>query len=164
MANLGQIATDIFYYEFDADTNETNISSISGWLNANIGELNNLIFTSYSGTGIDLAREEQDIFKHLYLANYYKKKSRNAIKSIGSSSPSNNIVSVSDEDSSVTFINGNEVSKQFRALSKDHIDEMNKLVYAYNYYKAAPVQVSNKSMVNDVFLLTGTGFYNIFVR
>lgn len=164
MANLGQIAQNIFYFEFDADVNETNISSISGWLNANIGELNNLIFTSHSGTGIDLNSEESDIFKHLYLASYYKKKSRNAIKSIGSTSPTNNIVSVSDEDSSVTFINGNEVSKQFRTLSKDHMDELNKLVFAYNYYQGAPAQVIGKSMLNDVLTLTGTGFYNTYIR
>lgn len=157
MANLGQIAQNIFYFEFDADTNETNISSISGWLNANIGELNNLIYTSHSGTGIDLSTEEVDIFKHLYLSHFYKKKSRNAIKTIGSASPSGNIISVSDEDSSVTFINSNEVSKQFRALSKDHLEEMNKLVYAYNFYKAAPTQVVAKTMVSDVLTLTGTG-------
>ena len=119
MANIGQIASGIFFYEFDADTSQTNISVISGWLQANIGELNNLIYTSHSGTGIDLSTEEIDIFKHLYLSHFYKKKSRNAIKTIGSTSPSGNIVSVSDEDSSVTFINSNEVSKQFRALSKD---------------------------------------------
>lgn len=164
MANLGEIAQNIFYYEFDADTNETNISVISGWLNANIGELNNLIFTSHSGSGIDLNTEEQDIFKHLYLASYYKKKSRNAIKTIGTTNASNNIVSVSDEDSSVTFINGNEVSKQFRALSKDHIDELNKLVFAYNSYQGAPTQVIGKTMLNDVLTLTGTGFYNTYIR
>lgn len=158
MANLGQIAQNIFYFEFDADVNETNISSISGWLNANIGELNNLIFTSHSGTGIDLNSEESDIFKHLYLASYYKKKSRNAIKTIGSSVPSGNIISVSDEDSSVTFINGNEVSKQFRSLSKDHMEELNKLVYAYNFYQAQPSQVYATNMVSDALSITGTGY------
>ena len=157
MANLGQIAQNIFYFEFDADVNETNISSISGWLNANIGELNNLIFTSHSGTGIDLNNEEADIFKHLYLANYYKKKSRNAIKTIGGSSPTNNIVSVSDEDSSVTFINGNEVSKQFRSLSKDHMEELNKLVFAYNSYQGQPTQVYARNMVSDVLNVLATG-------
>lgn len=157
MANLGQIAQNIFYFEFDADVNETNISSISGWLNANIGELNNLIFTSHSGTGIDLNNEEADIFKHLYLASYYKKKSRNAIKTIGGSSPTNNIVSVSDEDSSVTFINGNEVSKQFRSLSKDHMEELNKLVFAYNSYQGQPTQVYARNMVSDVLNILATG-------
>ena len=157
MANVGQIASGIFFYEFDADTSQTNMSVISGWLQANIGELNNLIYTSHSGTEIDLNTEEIDIFKHLYLSHFYKKKSRNAIKTIGSASPSGNIISVSDEDSSVTFVNSNEVSKQFRALSKDHLEEMNKLVYAHNFYKAAPTQVVGKTMVNDVLTLTGTG-------
>jgi hypothetical protein len=54
-------------------------------------------------------------------------------------------------------VNSNEVSKQFRALSKDHLEEMNKLVYSHNFYKAAPTQVVAKSMVSDVFTLTGTG-------
>lgn len=163
MANIEKIASDIFYYEFDADTNEVNISSISGWLQANIGELNNLIYSSYSGAEIDLKPEEQDIFKHLYLAHYYKKKSRNAIKTIGTANAVNNIVSVSDEDSSVSFINGNEVSKQFRALSKDHLDELNKLVFAYNSYQSGPAQVIGKSMLNDVLFLSGTGFYNTYI-
>jgi hypothetical protein len=157
MANIGQIASGIFFYEFDADTSQTNMSVVSGWLQANIGELNNLIYTSHGGTGIDLNTEEIDIFKHLYLSHFYKKKSRNAIKTIGSLSPSGNVISVSDEDSSVTFVNSNEVSKQFRALSKDHLEEMNKLVYSHNFYKAAPTQVVAKSMVSDVFTLTGTG-------
>ncbi len=157
MANIGQIASGIFFYEFDADATQTNVSAISGWMQANIGELNNLIFTSHSGTGIDLNSEEQDIFKHLYLTHFYKKKSRNAIKTIGTNCQTNNVLSVSDEDSSVTFINGNEVSKQFRALSKDHFEELNKLVYAHNFYKAAPAQVVAKTMVSDVLTLTGTG-------
>lgn len=157
MANLAELAQNIFYFEFDADTNESNISVISGWLNANIGELNNLIYTSYSGTGIDLKPEEQNIFKHLYLAHFYKKKSRNAIKTIGSSSPTNNILSVSDEDSSVTFVNGNEVSKQFRTLSKDHFEEMNRLVFAYNSYQAQPSQVYGISAVSKVLGVAATG-------
>ena len=164
MANLGQIASGIFFYEFDADTSEVNISVISGWLQANIGELNNLIYTSHSGDSIDLNTEEQDIFKHLYLAHYYKKKSRNAIKTIGTANATNNILSVSDEDSSVSFVNGNEVSKQFRTLSKDHLEELNKLVYAYNSYQSSPTQVIGKTMMNDVLFFTGTGLYNVYYR
>jgi hypothetical protein len=40
------------------------------------------------------------------------------------------------------------------------MEEVNKLVYAYNYYQARPTQVVNKSMFNDVMGLvaTGTGF------
>jgi len=159
MANIQDLASGIFFYEFDADTEETNISMISGWLQANLGELNNLIFTEFDGTGVDLNPEQQDILKHLYLSHYYKKKSRNAIKNIAAGSNAG-IVMVRDEDSHVMFVNSNEVSKQFRQLSKDHVEELNKLVYAYNYFQAKPVQAVAKSMLNDVLLLTGTGIYS----
>ena len=65
---------------------------------------------------------------------------------------------VRDDDSQVQFVNINEVSKQFSALSKQHIEELNAQVYAYNMYQARPMQAVSKSMINDVLLLTGTGF------
>ena len=147
---------EFFFYEFDADTSEVNISSISGWLEANIGELNNLLYTSFSGTNVDLNPEQANIYKHLYLGHYYKKKSRNAIKALGAGSGSA-ILSIRDEDSSVTFVNSNEISKQFRQISKDNFEEMNRLVNFYNSYQAAPVQVVGKNMVGDALTLTGTG-------
>ena len=156
MANLFQVASGIFFYEFDADTSEVNISAISGWMEANLGELNNLIYTEFSGSAIDLNPEQATIYKHLYLGHYYKKKSRNAIKAIAGGS-GNGVLSVRDEDSSVTFVNSNEISKQFRQMSKDNFEEMNRLINAYNSYQAAPIQVVGKSMVNDVLTLTGTG-------
>lgn len=156
MANLFQVASGIFFYEFDADTSEVNISSISGWLEANIGELNNLLYTSFSGANVDLNPEQTNIYKHLYLGHYYKKKSRNAIKALAGGSGSA-ILSIRDEDSSVTFVNSNEISKQFRQISKDNFEEMNRLVNFYNSYQAAPVQVVGKNMVGDALTLTGTG-------
>ncbi len=77
----------------------------------------------------------------------------------GSNHSTNAVLSVSDEDSSVSFINSNEVSKTFRQLSKDHIEELNKLVYAYNMYQAKPVQTVAKSGLTDILFLTGTGYY-----
>jgi len=158
MANLQQVASGIFFYEFDADASETNISMISGWMQANLGELNNLIFTNFSGADADFLPEQANIYKQLYLGHYYKKKSRNAIKAVAGGT-GNAIISIRDEDSSVTFVNSNEISKQFRTLSRDAFEEMNKLIFAYNYYQARPTQVIGKSMIDDVLLMTGTGFY-----
>lgn len=163
MANLFQVASGIFFYEFDADTSDANISAISGWMEANLGELNNLIYTQFSGADAELTPEQANIYKHLYLGHFYKKKSRNAIKNVANGS-GNAILSVRDEDSSVTFVNSNEISKQFRQLSRDNFEELNKLVTAYNSYQAAPIQVGAKNMLNDILTLTGTGFYNSYVR
>ena len=58
----------------------------------------------------------------------------------------------------MSFVNINEVSKQFSALSKQHMEELNAQVYAYNLYQARPMQAVSKTMLNDVLMLTGTGF------
>lgn len=163
MANLFQIASGIFFYEFDGDTSDTNISAISGWMEANIGELNNLIYSNFSGSDVDLNPEQANIYKHLYLGHFYKKKSRNAIKNIVNGSASN-VLSVRDEDSAVTFVNSNEISKQFRQLSKDNFEELNKLVTAYNSYQAAPLQAGAKTMLMDVLTLTGITYYNTYIK
>ena len=157
MASIQNLASGIFFYEFDGDTVETNISMISGWISANLGQMNNLIYSDLSGDAADFNIEQKEIMRHLYLASYYKKKARNAIKSLGANG-SNGVLMVRDDDSQVQFVNINEVSKQFSALSKQHIEELNAQVYAYNMYQARPMQAVSKSMINDVLLLTGTGF------
>ena len=130
---------------------------ISGWISANLGEMNNLIFTDLSGDAADFNVEQRDIMRHLYLASYYKKKARNAIKTLGANG-SNGILMLRDDDTHMSFVNINEVSKQFSALSKQHMEELNAQVYAYNLYQARPMQAVSKTMLNDVLMLTGTGF------
>jgi hypothetical protein len=46
------LANSVFVNEFDSDTDMATLSQISGWFENNIGELNTLIFTSFSGSGI----------------------------------------------------------------------------------------------------------------
>ena len=45
------LANSVFVNEFDSDTDMATLSQISGWFENNIGELNTLIFTSFSGSG-----------------------------------------------------------------------------------------------------------------
>ena len=46
--NIGTLANSIFTNEFDSTG--ITLDSISGWLDGNIGELNNTLYTSLSGT------------------------------------------------------------------------------------------------------------------
>ena len=76
------LANSVFVNEFDSDTDMATLSQISGWFENNIGELNTLIFTSFSGSGIGVTDsikivpenkfgyEESGIFKQLYLKVY----------------------------------------------------------------------------------------------
>ncbi len=139
MSVLGDLSQDISDNEFDSDTDIATTTSISGWLEANLGRLNSLIYTTYSGSGADLDLEAQSIHKELYLNHHYAKQSRNSLRGITRST--GEILSISDQNNSITFVNRNEVSKVYRGLASDSQARINSLVAHYNIYQAEPLQV-----------------------
>lgn len=142
MSELGELASGIFSTEFDSETGTISYSSISGWLEENLGTLNNLINTSYVGQSPGLNLEEQSIYKQLYMYNYYAKQARNAVRGIVSSNSSgDNILSVSDGDNKIVFVNRNEVGKMYRGMASDAKASLDQLVAKYNIYAAKPTQV-----------------------
>ena len=144
------LANSVFVNEFDSDTNMATLSQISGWFENNVGTLNTAIFTSFSGSGAastDIVRivpnnsfrlEESGIFKQLYLKHFYTKKARNVLKGIDSSV---DFITLREGDSMITRTNKNEIAKTYRAMAKDVTEELEKSVYAYNFYQAKPRQV-----------------------
>lgn len=141
MSNIGDLANSIYVNEFDSTG--VTLESISGWLENNIGQLNNVIYTSFSGvsgevSGLNL--EEQSIFKELYLYHYYTKQTRNTIRGIANDT-NGNILSVRDGDNAITFVNKNEVSKVYKTLAQDANNKLMDLVARYNSYQASPRQV-----------------------
>lgn len=140
MSNIGDLANSIFEYEFDSTG--VSLTSISGWLSENIGELNNLLYTSFSGVNgeiPDLKLEEQNIYKELYLYNFYTKQARNTLRGILDNS--SNILSIEDGEQTINFVNRNEVAKVYRGLAQDAQNRLEKLVYAYQSYTSHPRQV-----------------------
>ena len=141
MNNIGNLASSIFINEFDSTG--ITIDSISVWLDSNIGQLNNVLYTSLSGVNGNvngLGLEEQSIYKEMYLYHYYTKQTRNVIRGIANDS-NGNILSVRDGDNAITFVNKNEVSKVYRSLAQDAYEKLEGLVYKYNSYNASPRQV-----------------------
>ena len=124
MSVLEDLASGIVETEFDGDTGIATVSAVSGWLFENLGRLNTYIYTDFSGNSATGAYgtmdiEAQNILKEMYLYNYYTKESRNALRGIVNSSVSgDNILALKDGESSVTFVNRNEVSKVYRGLAR----------------------------------------------
>jgi hypothetical protein len=143
------LANSIFINEFDSDTDMATLTQISGWFENNVGELNTLLFTSFSGSGEagqdthvfhpTMGLEESGIYKKLYLKHFYQKKARNVLKGIDSSV---DFVTLREGDSMITRTNKNEIAKVYRGFAKDATEELEKAVYAYNFYQAAPRQVA----------------------
>jgi hypothetical protein len=150
MGTAYDLADTVFVNEFDSDTNMATVLRISGWFENNIGELNTLLFTSFSGSGdpghphqafVPLGSfgfEESGIYKKLYLKHFYQKKARNVLKGIDSSV---DFITLREGDSMITRTNKNEIAKVYRGLAKDASEELEKVVYAYNFYQARPRQV-----------------------
>jgi len=147
---VSTIATGIYRDEFDSDTGYQALSAISGWLENNVGLLNTEIYTSFSGSGTadgDTALvatggfkfEEAEIFKQIYLVEYYKKKTRTVLKNIDSSV---DFITLRDGDSMITRTNKNEIAKTYRGLANDAQDHLTLLTAKYNIYAATPLQVA----------------------
>ena len=144
---LESLASGIVTTEFDSDTGIATVANVSGWLYENLGRVNTYLYTNFSGdnaTGtyeiMDI--EAQNILKELYLSNYYSKEARNALRGITKSSVSgDNVLSLKDGESAVTFVNRNEVSKVYRGLANDCMDKVTQMAAQYNIYQAQPRQL-----------------------
>lgn len=143
MPSVGGIATEIWDYEFNDHTGvahrTSEIQSISGWLETNVGQLNTLLYTSF-GSGANFQQEESAIFAQLYLKDYYTKEARKTLRNI--STASSDWVRLSEGDTTIVRSNRNEVAKTFRLLAQDATEKIKELTYAYNSYQASPRQVA----------------------
>ena len=144
---LEDLASGIVVTEFDGDTAIATVANVSGWLYENLGQVNTYLYTDFdgataSGTYGVMDIEAQNVLKELYLCNYYNKQARNALRGITTSSVSgDNVLSLKDGESSVTFVNRNEVSKVYRGLASDCMEKVTRLAAQYNIYQAQPRQL-----------------------
>jgi len=144
---LEDLASGIVTTEFDSDTGIATVANVSGWLYENLGQVNTYLYTDFSGEAATGAYgvmdiEAQNVLKELYLSNYYNKQARNALRGIVDSNVSgDNVLSLRDGESSVTFINRNEVSKVYKSMANDCMEKITKLAAQYNIYQAQPRQL-----------------------
>ena len=151
MNDLGNLAYSIVKYEFKEDVSRFPISYISGWLEANIGELNGLLHedfyvdvSGYIGPS-GLATLEENIFKKLYTINYYNKASRDVLRGIvWSDSSVGDWISIKEADSSVQRTSKNSISRTLLDASKRETEDLEKLIYQYNIAKSSPLQVAGE--------------------
>lgn len=161
MASIGTIATAIYDNEFDDESTqlkrEFKIQAISGWLESNVGQLNNLVYASFASTGSGFYQEEENILTQLYLKDYY---SREARKTLSSSSNTGVIewTRLSEGDTSIVRTNKVDLARTYRLMAKDAAEALKDLVYAYNSYQAMPRQVAG----NDGGFISGSGGYYRF--
>ena len=156
---VGNLASGIYKYDFDEDPSLVNPSFLSGWLENNVGELNVLIHSSFSGENPGMSDQEQSIYRQVFLKDFYKKLGRKMLLGIGSgggtTTPGQVVTSdwteLRDGDSvirrrALLASPGEKVgaSRQYSAYAQDADIALRELVYKYNITKGGPRQIAGK--------------------
>ena len=161
------LATEL--YDELGEPENVSIPSIAYWLRSNIGDLNIMINKKFyiDETTLEITSQDADlfgnveksIFKMIYSIHYYERLFRNALYAATQDS----VISISDEGSSVTKINKNELAKNYAALRKQINDELIVLSKNYNLNEAKPLQVAGDDTIPG-FFNEGNQSANIYHR
>ena len=171
MNQLGELAYHIWDIEFgDHSTalqRERNCLLISGYLEANLGQLNTLINSDFYVDKTkdkivpELQYEEKAIFTQLYLKDYMQKQSRNVLRNATTTSSSTTTtdgvtdwIELREGDTSIkrsiaTSTSKNASAKMFQDSSRDAMALLEKIVHSYNMYGSIPLQVAGKDGAPD---------------
>ena len=158
MNDLGSLATKIVNYEFSEDRQRFPVSYVSGWLEANIGELNGLLneefYVNSTGAieiseGSGLMPVEENIYSTLYEIHYYEKASRDSLRGFTYGGEAD-WITLKEGDTTIQRQNKNSVAKTYRDLKVDATERLNDLVGRYNQYKSSPLQVYGHDGITPV--------------
>ena len=154
--SVGQVATNIYDDEFDDEPTqlkrEFKIQHISGWLESNVGQLNNLTYSSFSQTGT-FYLEEENILCQLYLKDFYSRQAR-VVLNMGATGTMD-WTRLTEGDTTIVRSNRVDLARTYRMMAKDAGESLEKLIYSYNSYRAMPVQTAGF----DGGFISGSGGY-----
>jgi len=145
--NLGSLALNIYDQELGFEDHGEHrvreVGLISGWLEGHLGELNNLIYTQFSGSnpsGLNL--EEQAILREMYISQYNRKSHRTVLRGIDGTNGGSDFQVIKEGDSMIQKSNKTVIAKSYQEAYLASQERLKDLVYAYNLYGAKPNQVA----------------------
>tara|TARA_Y100001938_G_C8091270_1_gene435227 strand:- start:2174 stop:2686 length:513 start_codon:yes stop_codon:yes gene_type:complete len=128
-----------------------SIPAITYWIRSNVGQMNNLIHTSFfinskdleivetvDSKSVEIGEEEKAIIKKMYFIHFYDQKLRTHMIAMDTDT----VISVRDGDSGVTKINRNEMTRSMASIKAQEYNELQILVGSYKMTKATPIQVA----------------------
>ena len=143
--------------------------------NYNLGRLNTLIDTCYSGSYMtgnygemtsysitpEIGSEETAIYQKIFELDFYSKQARNTLKSAAGYG-GGDWTSLREGDSSITRANRNEVAKSYKSLANDAKDELDKMVQSYLKFRATPQQVVGDDAIPATYYRGVTSLYDAY--
>jgi hypothetical protein len=129
--------------------------------NYNLGRLNSLIGTCFSGsyeTGVhgeltsysispEMGGDEEAVYQKIFEIDFYSKQARNVLAGAASYGSGIDWISVREGDSSITRVNKNEVAKSYKSMVDASKSDLQLLVNSYLKFRATPQQVAGDDVV-----------------
>lgn len=145
MNALGELATDVAVYHFQHNDDAHPISFISGWLEANIGQLNGWTNEEFAVTGNGdfsptLEPVEKAIYTCLYEIDFYRREARKALR--GVTTDVMDWSTLREGDTVIQKTTKHQVARSFADAEERTAQKLKDLVAKYNIFKASPVQVA----------------------
>lgn len=143
--------SDIIYQNLNRP-DSISIASIAYWIRSKLGNLNSLIFETYSinsaleivdSAGEELSNEAASILEKMYEIYYLDCQIRG---NIGSGSY-DLVQSVDDSGGKVTMVNRNEIAKTLSAMKKQEQDNLNQLISSYKIRGSSVCQVAGDDSI-----------------
>jgi hypothetical protein len=143
------IAQEIY---FDlAEPTDLSIAAISFWIRANIGNLNNAIFSSFIiNDSYEITESDAEIninavaiLKKMYMVHRYAVIIRSKITEV----TTNDVVEIQDQDTRVRRIDKNQLIRSISAEKKQEEEELRFLISNYRANKINPGQVIGDDIV-----------------
>ena len=149
---------DEIYKELGEPTAYTT-TAIQFWLRSNVGQMNNLLMSSYSVNSSSneieddstpanqISIHEAAVMKKMYKIHYYDLEIKKNVLAISADS----IIEVKDQGSSVRKVNKNQVTLALTNIRKQEADELTDLVTAYRSRSCEPRQVAGDDTVEGEY-------------
>jgi len=147
------IAQEI-YFDLNSPS-DLSLAAISFWIRANIGNLNNTIFSSFIiNDSYEITESDAEIninavaiLKKMYMVHRYAVIIRSKITEVST----NDVVEIQDQDTRVRRIDKNQLIRSISAEKKQEEEELRFLISNYRANKSSPGQVIGDDIVAGSF-------------
>jgi hypothetical protein len=147
------IAQEI-YFDLNSPS-DLSLAAISFWIRANIGNLNNTIFSNFAindsyeivEDGAEININAVAILKKMYMVHRYAVIIRSKITEVGA----NDVIEVQDQDTRVRRTDKNQLIRSISAEKKQEEEELRFLISNYRANRVNPGQVVGDDIVAGAY-------------
>lgn len=149
--NVASIADEI--YRELGEPSSLSISPITFWVRTNIGDLNNMINTSYEISIEDyeitpqIGVNEVAILKQMYNVHYYDVQLRATLINATTDA----VVELESDGSRIRKVNKSELGKTWLAFRKNAYEQLLEMISRYKLGQAHPVQVAGDDTIEGQY-------------